>query len=306
MVIMAPDYYGDFACIAGACRHSCCIGWEIDVDAQTLSRYDAVSGAFGQRLQQNICREETAHFRLDETERCPFLNCDGLCDIILHLGEDALCQICDDHPRFRNFFSEREEVGLGLCCEAAAQMIVKRQKKTVFVPIEGTTQPLFPKEEAFLSLRQQVFDVLQNREKPIFARLDEMLKLCGSHPFSWDASFWAQTLLSLEKLDDERDRVLHRVLEHPEAELPKEQWIELALEQLAVYFAYRHLADSLDDDRLPQRAAFCAMSVRMIAAMAAAVYGANLQPDDLAETARLYSAEVEYSPDNMEALLEIL
>ena len=34
MKYIAPAYYRDFKCIASACRHSCCVGWEIDVDAQ--------------------------------------------------------------------------------------------------------------------------------------------------------------------------------------------------------------------------------------------------------------------------------
>lgn len=36
---VVPDYYADFACIAGACRHTCCVGWEIDIDPDSLRRY---------------------------------------------------------------------------------------------------------------------------------------------------------------------------------------------------------------------------------------------------------------------------
>lgn len=34
-----PDYYEEFHCIASECKHSCCIGWEIDVDIQTYRNY---------------------------------------------------------------------------------------------------------------------------------------------------------------------------------------------------------------------------------------------------------------------------
>ena len=40
MRIVVPDYYDQFCCLAGECTHSCCIGWEIDVDAEALSFYD--------------------------------------------------------------------------------------------------------------------------------------------------------------------------------------------------------------------------------------------------------------------------
>ena len=32
-----PEYYDRFRCIAGACKDSCCIGWEIDVDEEKQS-----------------------------------------------------------------------------------------------------------------------------------------------------------------------------------------------------------------------------------------------------------------------------
>ena len=127
MKTIVPDYYPEFHCIAGACRHSCCIGWEIDIDEDTRQLYREIPGEIGRRLSEQIDDSgEVPCFSLDERERCPFLNGDGLCDIILQLGEGALCQICADHPRFRSFFSDRTEMGLGLCCEAAADLILRR------------------------------------------------------------------------------------------------------------------------------------------------------------------------------------
>ena len=47
-----PDYYPEFSCIAGACKHSCCIGWEIDVDEEALARFSKVEGELGQSLER--------------------------------------------------------------------------------------------------------------------------------------------------------------------------------------------------------------------------------------------------------------
>ena len=33
---LQPDFYDRFRCRAAACRHSCCKGWEIDIDENTL------------------------------------------------------------------------------------------------------------------------------------------------------------------------------------------------------------------------------------------------------------------------------
>lgn len=34
-----PSYYGDFHCIGGSCKDSCCIGWEVDIDEDTYEYY---------------------------------------------------------------------------------------------------------------------------------------------------------------------------------------------------------------------------------------------------------------------------
>ena len=127
MKIYVPDYYNDFQCIKDKCKHSCCIGWEIDIDEDTLDYYKSVKGDFGRRLSDNISYEDTPHFILGEKERCPFLNSSNLCDIYINLGKEHLCEICSNHPRFVNVFSQREEWGLGMCCEAAANIILNKK-----------------------------------------------------------------------------------------------------------------------------------------------------------------------------------
>ena len=161
MKLYAPKYYKRFKCIADKCEHSCCIGWEIDVDADTLKQYKKVKGDFGKRLLENIdLKCDAPHFILGEKERCPFLNERGLCDIIIELGEDSLCDICSDHPRFRNFFSDREELGLGLCCEEACRLILSKEEPTEFISEDdGEDFELFEDEEILLSVRNELFDL---------------------------------------------------------------------------------------------------------------------------------------------------
>ena len=312
MKLFAPDYYTKFKCIADKCRHSCCIGWEIDVDEDTLDYYGTIGGQFGERLKSNIVTDgETAHFCLAKDERCPFLNEKGLCDIIIELGEEALCQICDDHPRYRNFYSDREEIGVGLSCEAAAKLVLMHKEKAQLVCLDDEEDEILWEEEIeFLKIRDKIWSILQNRTKTVETRVAEMLGFCGITEVCKSAAEWAQIYRRLEKLDPIRDKILDALENADEKQLvlPHIEWLETASEQLLCYFTYRHLADSLDDGRFISRLLFCVQSFRMIkwfAALHCNKYG-KIDIDILSEIVRIYSAEIEYSTDNIEALLDVL
>ena len=177
MKIIVPNYYPGFRCIANRCRHSCCIGWEIDIDPETREKYRYVSGDLGERLNAAIVDGEVSHFRLGEGERCPMLNANGLCDLITELGEDMLCQICADHPRYRSFFTGRTEIGLGMCCEEAARIILTRNTPMQLVTLEddGADEALPDDEAGLLAQREELTALLQDDTHPLEARLDALL-----------------------------------------------------------------------------------------------------------------------------------
>ena len=142
-MMLYPDFYADFACRAAACRHSCCRGWEIDVDEAALRRYAAVEGDLGQELRRNIYQDDHgAHFLLTEDERCPFLRADGLCRLICDLGEGSLCEICALHPRFFTDVGENMLCGLGLSCEAACDLLLNSDAPLCVVSETGERIPV--------------------------------------------------------------------------------------------------------------------------------------------------------------------
>ncbi len=299
MKTIVPAYYPTFRCIADRCRHSCCIGWEIDIDDDTAAKYRTVGGELGERLKAAIvCNEDGCSFRLDEQERCPFLNTSGLCDIITELGEDALCQICTDHPRFRNHFSDRTEIGLGLCCEEATRLILTSESdKLTVLDDDGDNALLWDDEQALLSARDEVFTIAHDRSQSIHAREQAILRFAERQ--SLDGEQLYSLLSPLERLEDDWSGTLALLLTAPDEEPPQE--LAIAFERLLVYFLYRHLPDALDDDRLAQRIAFAAHSVKALRLLCAAS-GNTL--DALLDLARRYSSEIEYSQENIDALLD--
>ena len=298
----APNYYADFQCIADKCRHSCCVDWEIDIDEYTLADYDKLDGAIGEMLRQNIEREgDSAHFRLTDRARCPFLLENGLCRLILTLGEDSLCHICRNHPRFYNFFSSREEVGLGLCCEEAARLILTQTEDTKLVVLadDGSDDRLWEEEEDFIGVREKLFTALQDRTLSLEKRVEQAFASLGVRPVS-DEEFDGMITVfdNLEKLDPLWQKCIEKLFTYY---TPKDtSHLALPLEKALLYFIYRHLADSKDERDFAAHLRFAQISTMMLKTLAAAT---DLPIEELA---RLYSTEIEYSEENTHKLITLL
>lgn len=304
MKYIYPDYYKDFECIKGECKHNCCIGWEIDIDDTTAQFYKSVSGEMGERLNKSISFEEQPHFILGENERCPFLNKDNLCDIIINLGEEHLCEICADHPRFRNELPDRTEVGLGLSCEAAARLIIDRNTP---MTLTGETQT----DDEIIILRDKIISILQNRSIDIFERMQELLKACNTEFDFNNLNRFFDTLFNLERLDVEWTKTLATLKNgYDKADFNgfntyiKNRITEY--EQLAVYFIYRHFANAFDEESIKERARFAVFAVCLIYAIGAVLWtkNGNFEKNEQIEIIRQFSSEIEYSDENLYILFE--
>ena len=266
MKLIYPNYYKNFKCIQSACRHNCCIGWEIDIDAQTLSFYQQYP-----YIMDHI-DANPPHFILDKQERCPFLNADNLCEIIARLGEDALCDICASHPRFHNEFEDHTEIGLGLCCEAAGRLILSQTHPVKFNGLPHSHPSI---------------QAIQNRKRPIDERL----------PSPPNRS-WSQILRSLERMDRSWDDMLD-LLDAPQSpdfdRHMKDRQAEY--EQLAVYLQYRHNNLAFTS--------FGYHLIHQIGAAFFHKYG-HFTFEDQVELCRLFSCEIEYSEENLKTMFDLL
>ena len=287
MLYVRPDFYDDFHCLAAACRHSCCVGWEIDVDEDSLEYYQCIPGELGEDLRRQIALEPSPHFRLDPDERCPFLRLDGLCRLILELGEDSLCDICALHPRFFNDYPGRTEIGLGLCCEEAARLLTEGEGPLRFLTEsdgEGDETPT-PR----LRLREKIFALLADDAQPLTARMDSALGLLGQRLPAFDGAAASAFFLTLERMDEAWTALLGKLAPAPELE-PRLSQTRYA--RLAAYLVYRHFAAAESETEAARRLQFCFHAVRLVCALE------PYSPDAL----RLFSAEIEYSDENVEKI----
>lgn len=300
MKTAVPNYYSKFFCKASECRHSCCIGWEIDIDDDSLELYNSIDGEFGKKLQKNIiCEDDTANFKLDSNERCPFLNSDNLCDIYINLGEECLCQICTDHPRYRNYINGRCEIGLGLTCEASGELILTQKEPTEWIIIEDDEEDSDSTEwerELYIA-REKFVKIIQDRTKTIEGRIDELLSYLGAEDawFGHTVADWREFYKGLERMDSSWDEMLDRLTDENAVRYAS---CELLCENLLIYFVNRHVTNAIDEYDLSSRLSFAILSCAVICTIAA-----DSDFCDIVEVARMYSSEIEYSEDNTDAVM---
>ena len=302
MKTFVPNYYNEFQCIAEKCKHSCCIGWEIDIDDDTNEYYQSINSPFGKKLKENIIIQDDCNcFKLSQDERCPFLNENNLCDIILNLSEDALCQICSDHPRFRNFYSDRIEIGLGLCCEEAARIILSQNKMSIIeIDNDNFDSETNDEEKDFFSWRTDIFKSFSNKEIHIADRIAIKNETIYSKEI-------LNKYLTLEILDNNWKKLLEELVDNyndvKDIELSNQ--FDNCFEQLLLYFSYRHLALLLDGKSEQNVLKFVKTSASVIYSLCQLhtnKFG-KLTIDDIIEYSRMYSSEIEYSQDNLDALI---
>ena len=177
MYYRKPHYYEKFFCTADQCPDTCCAGWQIVIDENSLEKYSNVSGDFGIRLLNSIDWREGIFEQYDK--RCSFLNSENLCDIYKELGAEALCDTCRLYPRHIEEFENLREFSLSLSCPVAAKMILECQEPVKFLEEEDEKEEGEEDFEDFdfllfdclLEVREKLFSIVQNRKIPVEKRM---------------------------------------------------------------------------------------------------------------------------------------
>lgn len=296
MKLYAPKYYSEFSCIADKCKHSCCVGWEIDVDEVAMKKYSSLSGKYSDEIRASISNEDQPHFILCTHDRCPHLNEKGLCQIILNVGEEYLCDICREHPRFYNYTPKSKEVGLGLSCEEAARIILSSDDYSELVTLFDVDENEAPDDFDATILRTHVFEILSNRKIDYRERLN---KIRNEFEISLSVNSddeWRNILSKLEYLDQS-----HRdIFTHFSSTNSRPIGIEKYCERLFAYFVYRHTTESFDEIEFAANIGFALFCEQLFVFLLNA--GNKLDFSSAIECARIISEEIEYSTDNTDAI----
>ena len=180
-----PDYYPHFACKGGACRATCCRGWDVslpmdeyfrllglDCSPELRARLD---GAF--HAADAPSPERYAQISHNWLGDCPMQREDGLCALQCECGETALPAVCRRYPRGARGLFDRE-CACSNSCEAVLEMFWDREAPLGFV--EGSDGGLFPeaapepeprRAQRYRAIRALCFGTMQNRSLGLAQRL---------------------------------------------------------------------------------------------------------------------------------------
>ena len=283
MLSIFPKFYKNFLCKADKCKHSCCKGWEIDIDEETAGKYLAMTGELGAEIRQNIGKNEDSYFfKLTEDERCPFLQKNGLCKIILNIGEENICEICTMHPRFFTMLDDVELCGVGLSCEKTCELLLGDEKALVFY-IEDTEEEVsFSEVLSVIGLNlpneMQEFSLAVNAEN-----INKVLEIMAkTEPIDEN---WSKELSIMQDMDN--------------VELKAKEYLENSdkniLNKIYQYILYRQLERLVDID-IEALINYAQYSILFIILH-------TMISKELGESVRRWSEQIEYDTDNVDLIL---
>lgn len=331
MKILFPDYYKKFICIADKCPDTCCAGWDIVIDGESLEKYASLGGDFGKKIRSLITvDEEGDSIFVSDNGRCPFLLKSGLCEMYSEIGHGSLCRTCRNFPRFTNAFGARRETGISLSCPEAARLIFANKNPVTF-ETEDADEPIIPSEfdaELYFTLidaRKKAFYIIQNRNFSVGRRICAFLRfsedvqtLINDGEYKEISSLMPDDYFgeSTEFSPSKAKRALKKYFSvftsmefinpsYPDllsaAETVDMQGFEpndTDLENLAVYFVFRYFITAAYDGNLIDKSRLAAVSLIAVSRLQAA------SGEDIVQTAQKFSKEVEHSANNMDKLMK--
>lgn len=291
MISLYPTFYHTFQCKANQCHHTCCQKWTIDVDEETAKLYQTLPTPLGEDLRKFMTVDDEGYYFMfsDKQPTCPLLREDGLCRVVLELGEDSLCDTCHMHPRFYKYIEDLELCGVGLSCEESVEKLLATEGDQLLFTIEDGDGEFTAEDRPVL---ENIFDLLALGINPAICQftLNHSIHYC-------------QELVTVYKKTEPIDKEWTKQLAHLEAmlssttasttmDLLKADTIDVsALNKVYQYILYRQI-DMLAEYSLESLVRYAFDATVFITLL-------THQFGNLPEQIRRWSEQIEYDEDNV-------
>ena len=303
MKIVKPTFYKTFKCIAGDFPDSCCQGWEVDADSDSLEYYKTLDNSLEikKRIDSVLSKDEFDNtiFTLAPKKRCPFLNDKNLCDMHIAIGGEHTPYTCRTFPRFIYDFGGTREIGISFSCPVASDMMYNTESFDFETEVNSDLPTLndIDAEKYFLLYkgRAEAYKIAKDKNKSIRERLNDLLDL---------GVLLQEKLLPYDEGGD--DIAFFDVFKNPELINPewKEKVENFSLKQVSdtqsnenilMYFLYKYLMQAVyDDDALSK------IKMAVLGVLINTYFGED------SWTVHLWSKETEHSQYNMDRYKKLL
>lgn len=303
MKIVKPTFYKNFKCIAGDCPDSCCQGWEVDADSDSLEYYKTLDNSLEikKRIDSVLSKDEFDNtiFTLAPKKRCPFLNEENLCDMHIAIGGEHTPYTCRTFPRFIYDFGATREIGISFSCPVASDMMYNTESFDFETEVNSDLPTLndIDAEKYFLLYkgRTEAYKIAKDKNKSIRKRLNDLLDL---------GVLLQEKLFPYDEGGD--DIAFFDVFKNPELINPewKEKVENFSLKQVSdtqsnenilIYFLYKYLMQAVyDDDALSK------IKMAVLGVLINTYFGED------SWTVHLWSKETEHSQYNMDRYKKLL
>ena len=333
MKTIYPKYAKKFNCIASDCPDTCCAQWEVVIDERFREIYKKSSSPAAKRAVSAMYTDSDGDVCLRlENGRCPMLNESNLCDIYIHMGSDALCDVCRVYPRFNkdcfgNIFS-----GISLSCPESARLILSDTQNGALCekPVFGDEVSglifdiyLFMAHRAGTSDFFALSDICENIQSEIdfgdyTAAREAMTQPQDSEciPHTYEIADIVTGVKGMECLTDEWAKLLKCLTDHLNKAAADVEYCKKRdaacmaasrtneIANIRVYYLFKYLAEAIEDGdivTLYQRCRIYTMVICELYAMEILNYG-GIDFARKLRLAQLFSKEIEHNEDNMDKM----
>ncbi|MCH4192725.1 MAG: flagellin lysine-N-methylase [Butyrivibrio sp.] len=234
---LVPDYYQKFECKGGACRHSCCEGYQVNVTMKEYFDLKALecTEPLRRHLDDALClhgypdENKYAHLSHAWDGRCRMHGQDGLCELHGECGADALPSVCRYYPR-SPLTKYRPECSCANACEGVLEELFRHQDKISFEHQElefdlagdRTCSQTDTAIRIYAAVRHLMFLELQDRRVPVGRRIElarhDLEKLPQGHVY--DAEFqkraeWLCDRAAMVELTSEQNTTMQELFMLP-------------------------------------------------------------------------------------------
>ncbi len=165
-----PDYFPDFTCKGGACRHSCCNGFKVGISLDDYNKLLGISCSkdLRQRLDcalKVVSQPSPSSFAFINPKwdgTCPIQDGEGYCALQRECGESALANVCKVYPRSPKALPILES-SCANSCEHTLELLFHHVKPLEFISRPAENLPPSACDPNYHEIRSLIIKTLQNR-----------------------------------------------------------------------------------------------------------------------------------------------